>query len=175
VSGAARLTVRRALEGDLYDAALARIASWRGAFTGLVPQEFLDAMDPGAIAAGWKESVAAGRSRLYVAAAGDRIVGYAGVGPAREGPADTGELYALFVHPDWWGTDAARLLTDAAIGDLRAKGCAEVWLWVLEANARARAFYQRYGFTETAARAHSSLNNLPELRLAVDLRTAGTD
>jgi ribosomal protein S18 acetylase RimI-like enzyme len=168
------LTVRGALEGDLYGAAVARVASWRGAFTGLVPQDFLDAMDPVAIAAGWKKSITAGRSRLYVVAAGDRIVGYAGVGPAREGPADTGELYALFVHPDWWGTDAARLLTDAAIGDLRDKGCAEVWLWVLEANVRARAFYRRYGFTKTSARTTSSLNDLPELRLALDLRTANT-
>jgi GNAT superfamily N-acetyltransferase len=164
------LGVRAALPEDLYDAAVVRVASWRGAFTGLVPQEFLDAMDPAKIAAGWKDSITAGRSRLYVAAADDRIVGYAGVGPAREGPRDTGELYALFVHPDSWGTDAARLLTDAAIRDLRARGCAEAWLWVLEANARARAFYQRYGFTETPARTTSSLNNLPELRLALDLR-----
>ena len=165
------VVVRAALEGDLYGAAVARVASWRAAFTGLVPQEFLDAMDPAKIAAGWKDSIAAGRSRLYVAAAGDRIVGYAGVGPARQGPADTGELYALFVHPDYWGKGAAKLLTDAAIGDLRDRGCREVWLWVLEANARARAFYRRYGFTETTARTTSSLNDLPELRLALQIVT----
>lgn len=161
------LTVRAALDGDLHGAALARVASWRGAFTGLVPQDFLDAMDPDAIATAWKESVSAGRSRLYVAATGDRIVGYAGVGPAREGPAGTGELYALFVHPDWWGKGAAKLLTDTAIEDLRDRGCREIWLWVLEANTRARAFYHRYGFAETPARTTSSLNDLPELRLAL--------
>jgi ribosomal protein S18 acetylase RimI-like enzyme len=80
-------------------------------------------------------------------------------------------LYALFVHPNWWGTAAACLLTDAAIADLRGKGCREVWLWVLEANARARAFYRRYGFTETPARTTSSLNDLPELRLALEVVT----
>ncbi|WP_112244325.1 GNAT family N-acetyltransferase [Kribbella monticola] len=163
------LTVRAAQPTDLYAAAVARVASWRGAFTGLVPQDFLDAMDPAKIAAGWTESITAGRSRLYVAAAADGIVGYSGVGPAREGPAGVGELYALFVHPDWWGTGAGRLLTDAAITDLGGKGCTEVWLWVLEANTRARAFYQRYGFTETPARTTSSLANLPELRLTLDL------
>jgi ribosomal protein S18 acetylase RimI-like enzyme len=168
------LSVRPAQEDDLYGAAVARVASWRGAFTGLVPQDFLDAMDPAAIATAWKGSIAAGRSRLYVAASDHQIVGYSSVGPAREGPADTGELYALFVHPDWWGTNAGRQLTDAAIADLQAQGCGEVWLWVLEANARARAFYRRYGFAETPARTTSSLNNLPELRLALDLRTANT-
>jgi ribosomal protein S18 acetylase RimI-like enzyme len=165
------LAVRKALEEDLFGAAVARIASWRAAFTGLVPQDFLDAMDPAKIAAGWKDSIAAGRSRLHVAAEGNQIVGYAGVGPARDGPADTGELYALFVHPHHWGKGAAKLLTDAAIADLKDTGCREVWLWVLEANARARAFYGRYGFIETSTRTTSSLNDLPELRLALQVVT----
>lgn len=52
--------------------------------------------------------------------------------------------------------------------------CNEIWLWVLEANTRARAFYTRYGFAETADRTHSSLNNLPELRFRLDLRTPTT-
>jgi ribosomal protein S18 acetylase RimI-like enzyme len=147
---------------------VARVASWRAAFTGLVPQDFLDSMDPAAIASSWTASIAAGRSRLYVAAAGDgQIVGYAAVGPERDAKADPtiGELYALFLHPDFWGSGAARPLTDAAVADLRAAGCSEVWLWVLVANARARAFYSRYGFLETPDRTHSSLNNLPEIRL----------
>jgi ribosomal protein S18 acetylase RimI-like enzyme len=163
--------VRAARSDDLYGAAVARVASWRAAFTGLVPQDFLDAMDPAKIATSWADSITAGRSRLYVAdAGGGEIVGYAGVGPERgaEAHENVGELYALFVHPDWWGSGAARVLTDAAVADLRAAGCDQVWLWVLEANIRARAFYRRYGFTETLDRAHSSLNDLPELRLRLN-------
>jgi ribosomal protein S18 acetylase RimI-like enzyme len=163
--------VRAARAADLLGAAQARIASWRGAFTGLVPQDFLDTMDAEAIASGWRDSIAAGRSRLYIADLDGRVVGYAGVGPERDpsaGPT-TGELYALFTHPDVWGTGAGRALTDAALADLRAHDCDRVNLWVLDANARARAFYRRYGFTETADRTHSSLGNLPELRYTKDL------
>ena len=132
------LEVRAARGEDLVGAAEARVASWRGAFAGLVPQDFLDAMDPIAIAASWSESIASGRSRLYVASTGDRIIGYAGVGPERgpSAPPRTGELYALFVHPNYWGTGAGRALTDAALTDLRVAGCNAVWLWVLEANTR---------------------------------------
>ncbi|TCM47878.1 GNAT family N-acetyltransferase [Kribbella sp. VKM Ac-2568] len=166
--------VRAARPDDLYGAAVARVASWHAAFTGLVPQDFLDAMDPAKIAASWADSITAGRSRMYVAAAvaGGEIVGYAGVGPERDAdaPEHVGELYALFVHPDWWGSGAARVLTDAAVTDLRAAGCDQVWLWVLEANTRAHAFYRRYGFTETPDRTHSSLNDLQELRLRLQLR-----
>jgi ribosomal protein S18 acetylase RimI-like enzyme len=78
-------------------------------------------------------------------------------------------LYALFVHPDHWGSGAGRALTDAAIADLRTHGCTEVWLWVLEANARGRRFYSRYGFTETADRTYSSLGELPEVRMKAHL------
>jgi len=163
--------VRPARTGDLLGAAEARIASWRAAFTGLVPQDFLDAMNAEATATSWAASLAAGRSRLYVALTGDRVIGYAGVGPERDrdAPANTGELYALYVHPHHWGTGAGRALTDAALADLRNAGCTAAWLWVLEANTRARRFYTRYGFTETPDRTHSSLGNLPELRLSAML------
>jgi ribosomal protein S18 acetylase RimI-like enzyme len=126
-------------------------------------------MDPAAIASSWAESIAAGRSRLYVASIDAEIVGYAGVGPERdpEAPPGTGELYALYVHPDHWGTGAGRALTDAAVAGLRASGCNAIWLWVLEANIRARTFYTRYGFTETSARTYSSLGDLPEIRLTL--------
>ncbi|MFB6724103.1 GNAT family N-acetyltransferase [Kribbella sp. NPDC056345] len=163
--------MRAALAGDLLGAAEARVASWRTAFASLVPQDFLDGMDAEAIATSWAGSIAAGRSRLYVALVEDRVVGYAGVGPERDpqAPADTGELYALYVHPDYWGTGAGRALTDAALADLRSTGCTAAWLWVLEANARGRRFYARYGFTETTDRTYSSLGDLPELRLSVAL------
>ncbi|MFK4087337.1 GNAT family N-acetyltransferase [Kribbella sp. NPDC020789] len=165
------MLVRPALPGDLLGAAEARVASWRAAFTGLVPQDFLDAMNPQAIATSWADSLAAGRSRLYVARTANEVIGYAGVGPERDpqAPANTGELYALYVHPAHWGTGAAHALTDAALADLRRTGCTAAWLWVLEANTRARRFYTKYGFEETSDRTHSSLGDLPELRLSVGL------
>ncbi|WP_405061463.1 GNAT family N-acetyltransferase [Kribbella sp. NBC_01505] len=163
--------MRVAEPGDLLGAAEARVASWRTAFAGLVPQDFLDAMDAQAIAASWAKSIAAGRSRIHVAVVDGQVIGYAGVGPERDpqAPANTGELYALFVHPDHWGTGAGRALTDAALADLRRTGCVAVWLWVLEGNTRGRRFYARYGFTETADRTHSSLGDLPEIRLSAKL------
>jgi len=126
-------------------------------------------MIPTSIAAQWADSLAAGRSRLHVASDGEQIVGYAGVGPERDAaaPPRTGELYALYVHPDSWGSGVGRALADAAVADLQGNGCRAIWLWVLEANIRARHFYTRYGFTETGARSYSSLADLPEIRLTL--------
>ena len=163
--------VHPATSDDLLPAARVRVASWRAAFTGLVPQDFLDSMDVDAIAAGWSESIAAGRSRLHVAHADGIVVGYAGVGPERDdsAPVRTGELYALFVDPRAWGRGVGRALTDAALADLRESSADRVWLWVLEANVRARRFYEWYGFTGTGDRTVSSLGDLPEIRYGIEL------
>ena len=64
---------------------------------------------------------------------------------------------------------AAEARVDVACSDLRDAGCVNVWLWVFEANKRARRFYTKYGFVETGDRTDSSLDNLPEVRLAARL------
>jgi ribosomal protein S18 acetylase RimI-like enzyme len=63
-----------------------------------------------------------------------------------------GEVYSLYAHPDAWSTGAGAALLSAARERLRACGRAEAVLWVLEANARARAFYERQGLRPTGER-----------------------
>jgi GNAT superfamily N-acetyltransferase len=53
-------------------------------------------------------------------------------------------LHGLYVAPDAWGTDVAPALHDAALAELA--DCAEVKLWVLEENRRARRFYEKSGW-----------------------------
>ena len=73
------------------------------------------------------------------------MTGFANVGPA-EDPAGAGELYAINVDPDAWGTGAGRALLEAAQAKLARMGFAETVLWVLPANARARRFYEIAGW-----------------------------
>lgn len=53
-------------------------------------------------------------------------------------------LHGFYVLPEHWGTGAARELHEAAIAE--QPDCAELKLWVLEDNARARRFYERAGW-----------------------------
>jgi len=62
------------------------------------------------------------------------------------------ELYALYVHPAWWSTGTGRALMDHVLARVCMAGYACITLWVLEANARARCFYQRAGFAPDGAR-----------------------
>ncbi|HET7046210.1 MAG TPA: GNAT family N-acetyltransferase [Gaiellaceae bacterium] len=58
-----------------------------------------------------------------------------------------GWLNGLYVRPEAWGTGVAGELHDRAVEALREAGAATARLWVLEANVRARRFYERRGWT----------------------------
>ncbi|HST15127.1 MAG TPA: GNAT family N-acetyltransferase [Gaiellaceae bacterium] len=53
--------------------------------------------------------------------------------------------FVLYVHPDWWGTEAGQRLLDRAHEEL-AREYEQAVLTVLAANARARRFYERNGW-----------------------------
>ena len=91
------------------------------------------------------------RSATFVATRGDVVVGFAGCGPSRDEPG-VGELYAIYVDPDAWGSGAGRLLLDRAEDALAAEGFAEATLWVLEDNPRARRFYEQAGWHDDRGR-----------------------
>ncbi|MEU4690348.1 GNAT family N-acetyltransferase [Actinoplanes sp. NPDC023714] len=78
---------------------------------------------------------------LYLARVGDRAVGFAVlVGP---------ELVYLAVDPDVWGAGvASRLLAHVDEEALRA-GFESLELWVIDDNVRAKAVYERAGWTPT--------------------------
>jgi len=66
-------------------------------------------------------------------------------GPSRD-ERGLGELYAIYVHPDWWATGAGRALIERGELELRSIYL-EATLWVLEDNPRARSFYETAGWT----------------------------
>jgi GNAT superfamily N-acetyltransferase len=85
--------------------------------------------------------------RMLVAEEAGEIVGLANVG--------VDELYALYVHPDHWGSGAGQALLDR-VHELLAETCEEAVLTVMTVNARARRFYERNGWelTETLVEPH---------------------
>ena len=55
------------------------------------------------------------------------------------------ELYAIYVHPEHWGTGVGQALLERAEIEL-AKTCTEATLTCMVGNARARRFYERNGW-----------------------------
>jgi GNAT superfamily N-acetyltransferase len=143
-------TIRRAEVADAERVARLQLDCWDDAYTGLVPQEVLDEgrRTLRARIRTWGEILADGRRTTLLAEGGDgAAAGFAGSGPPRDD--DVGpdldlqldlELYAIYVRAAWWGSGLGHALLEEAVGDRPA------YLWVVEGNSRATAFYERQGF-----------------------------
>jgi GNAT superfamily N-acetyltransferase len=69
----------------------------------------------------------------------------------REAPAEPvpgrAHLWMLFLRPPWWGTGLAGRLHDLAVEEATRQGYGEMQLVTPTGHARARAFYERRGWT----------------------------
>lgn len=148
--------VRRAAPDDADAIARVHVRGWQVGYRGLLPDAVLDALSVGERAAGWRERLtdpSSSDASTSVAVVGGRLVGFSSVGPSRDqdAPPGTGELWALYVDPDHWRSGAGRALDATAAADLTGTGAVRATLWVLSTNVRARAFYERCGWTVEGA------------------------
>ncbi|WP_240916025.1 GNAT family N-acetyltransferase [Sanguibacter sp. HDW7] len=139
------LTIRTATTEDAQAVARVHVASWRGAYAGIVPDEVLATLDVDAREQRWHDNLADTTVHTWVAEVADRAIGFATLGPARDEDADDGdlELYAIYLSPESWGTGAARELMRTLLAEVPA--AARLTLWVFADNDRARHFYKRHG------------------------------
>jgi GNAT superfamily N-acetyltransferase len=148
-----------------------------------MPDEYLGSLSESERASLWRtdlESPPSPRGTRLVATVDDEVVGFALVGSAGvdEGP-DLGELYAINVDPDHWGTGVGPALIDEAVSSLRKSGFVSAALWVHPDNQRARRFYSARGWIDdNVSRRQEVLGvEVSEMRLSLDLvgsSTSGT-
>lgn len=145
-------TLRDATPDDALAIATVRVAGWRTAYLGLVPQEMLDALDPDDEAVRrrerWGERHAHPHDAELVAEVDGDVVGWAVAGRSRDEGHAGGELYGLYVLPEHWSTGVGHLLLTEVETRLRSFGYAVAHLWVLDGNERAAGFYERHGWAE---------------------------
>ncbi len=141
------VTVRRAALADAPAIGRVHVRAWRAAYRGQMPDDYLDGLRPEDRAAYWdgvlrREDLP---GVVLVAERDGEVVGFAAAGPSPD-PEGAGELFAINLDPDHWGTGAGRALLEAAQAELDRMGFAESVLWVLPGNARARRFYEAAGW-----------------------------
>jgi ribosomal protein S18 acetylase RimI-like enzyme len=156
--GGTGFVVRPAAVGDAEAIASVKVAAWKAAYRGIVPDPVLDGLDLDDEAATWRMRlrdqvvVRMSVAELDEPPAPRRPVGYVTEGPARgDDEAGLGEIWAIDVDPAVQGRGVGRALMDAAVGALAARGFAEAILWVFEANAPARGFYEHLGWVADGA------------------------
>jgi GNAT superfamily N-acetyltransferase len=83
------------------------------------------------------------KPQTIVAIEAGEIRGFATTAPSRDADlAGYGELFALYVDPDYWGRGIGVALVSAARERLAALGFENALLWVLMGNVRADRFYR---------------------------------
>jgi GNAT superfamily N-acetyltransferase len=137
------MLLRAALHQDAMDVARVHVRSWQAAYRGLLPAEYLDALKPEDRAARYIfENPDTTKPWTIVAEDNSLIAGFATTAPARDADAQgCGELYALYVDPDYWGRGIGAQLIEAARARLVELGFEQAVLWVMKGNARAERFY----------------------------------
>ena len=155
------IEVRRPRREEARAIAELNVETWEAAYRGIVPERFFeDRRARGEDEASWWESLQREGRDTLVALEGGRVVGYA------SWTLDGGEaeLSALYVSPAAWGRGVGARLFRGACEVCRAAGGQQLAVWLLEANDRARRFYEAMGARSTSQRRMFPL--LPELELA---------
>ena len=135
-------SVRRATSADARAISQVRVDTWRATYPGIVPQDVLDSLDVDRGESWFREAIVADGYATFVTERSGLVVGFVSLGPCRE-LRHTGELYAIYVVPDAWGTGAGSALMIEALEWLFGRWD-EAVLWVAEENWRARRFYEHY-------------------------------
>ncbi|MAS86647.1 MAG: GNAT family N-acetyltransferase [Micavibrio sp.] len=128
------------------------VESWKQGYRGLASDAYLDALTIEELVEKWEswlEIVQPG----YVAVVDGKAAGFISCGPVRtRPPGDKGiiplyawEIYALYVHPDYWRQGIAKALMNRIAEDLSEKRSRSLILWVIKNNKRAMPFYEKLG------------------------------
>ncbi|MCH8026445.1 MAG: GNAT family N-acetyltransferase [Chloroflexi bacterium] len=97
----------------------------------------------------WRTRLAESHRRTLVAEVEGEVRGFTRFGSAPNAPMppEAGSLEFIYVLPQYWGTGLGTLLLAAVEEGLAAQGFTSAFLNVYEEKRRARAFYERHGWT----------------------------
>jgi ribosomal protein S18 acetylase RimI-like enzyme len=146
--------IRPATPSDAFAIAHVHVETWRATYPTLLPHEYLAknlSIDTRAIY--WQRALQAGDAHeaVFVAAEGYDIVGFCSVGPARKIPSTArpqggkyGEVFTLYVLPDYHEQGIGRMLLANGFAELVERGFEAALLWVVSGNP-SRFFYEAMG------------------------------
>jgi ribosomal protein S18 acetylase RimI-like enzyme len=144
----AAITIRNALPDDAGAIARLDVEIWQAAYAGILATPYLAGLSPAKREAGWTNVIRRAPREVHVAVNGDGdIVGFGSCGACRGEPNFTGEVFTLYVAPDWQNQGVGRQLLLTMFAHLAEQGHKSVVIWVLRENP-ARFFYQRLGGRE---------------------------
>ena len=184
--------IRPATAQDAFAIAHVHVETWRATYPTLLPHDYLVqhlSIDTRAIY--WQRilQMPDPNEAVLVATDAGEVIGFASVGRARKVPPPArdlvrqcGEVFTLYVLPDFHDRGAGRMLLANGFARLLEAGCDAALLWVIAANP-SRFFYEAMGGQASGsdvekfagARIEETCYLWPELQRATALLAARTD
>ncbi len=144
-------SIRPAQPKDADAIARVYVETWRNTYAGLLPDRVLVKMSLERQCKSWSRTLATDQRVLVVEHGGD-IVGFGSCGRNRLRRLDyTGEIYTLYVLPDFHGRGLGRRLLEGLFDSLIGQDHDSTLLWVLATNP-SRFFYEAMGGRRIAER-----------------------
>ena len=139
------IEVRRAKASDAALLAETHDEAWRNAYRGIIPGSELEKLISRRGPQWWENAIRKG-SRVSLLVFGDRLAGYANYGRNRAKSLQfEGEVYELYLRPEFQGLGFGRRLFTAARRDLAQSGLKSMVVWALSDNEPAVEFYRALG------------------------------
>lgn len=143
--------IRSATEADIPVIARLHVEGWKGAYGGVVDQNYLDSLTVEKRTSDWANWIKDGESQIFIAETNGAAAGFVvtgrtktpppGSSPIR--PSHSGEIYALYLLPEYWRLGIGTAMLKHGFRTLKERKHSAVCLWVLDANQRAKAFYEK--------------------------------
>jgi ribosomal protein S18 acetylase RimI-like enzyme len=139
------IEIRRAKPSDAMPIATTHDDAWRAAYQGIIPGNELDKLITRRGPDWWDSAIRKG-SRITILQFGEVIAGYANYGRNRARSLFyDGEVYELYLRPEFQGLGFGRRLFSAARKDLLQSGLKSLVVWALSDNEPAVEFYRALG------------------------------
>jgi L-amino acid N-acyltransferase YncA len=139
------IAIRRARVGEAAGIASVHVLTWRSAYAGILPDEFLSSLSLARLTMHYERAIRTGLG-VHVAShaspfSGPAIVGFATARRAAPGAPGEGEIETLY---DWQDRGLGGQLLRSSAKHLAAQGARSVFAWVLRDNP-SHFFYQHLG------------------------------
>ncbi len=140
------ITVRNAEESDYPEIVHISIRTWKQAYKGIVEQSFLDNISFDQRLEGRLKWMREPKKYSLVAIADKKIIGFCDFGISSHSQYGKGEVYAIYILPEYQGKGAGKKLMGKAMQRLEEETLTPFIIIALDKNTSAQKFYKDLGF-----------------------------